>query len=172
VACASAGYSGRIQKNFAERIGTPEQKPKHQKNMTEDELFEPRPWLEPDDIPAEGINVTIERVERHPFGRKQEIRNEVRFEELLKTLTLWRPVFTKIKELSGMPNTDTWPGFRLKLVRVTPVINGSEGKPYIALEPADPPKKKPTLKRRTPPAAPAPTVAGITEDEDGERIPF
>jgi hypothetical protein len=151
VECASAGCSGRIQLNFAGRTGTPEQKLKHQKNMTEDELFEPRPWLEASDIPTEGINVTIECVERHPFGKKQEIRNEVRFAELLKTLTLWRPFFKRIEELSGQPNTDSWPGFRLKLVRVTPVINGSEGKPYIAIEPADPlPKKKPTLKRRTP----------------------
>jgi hypothetical protein len=119
--------------------------------MTETEIFGERPWLEPDDLPEEGLNVTITAVEKRPFGRNQEPRTEVQFKELGKTLTLWRQLFKRIKELSGEPDTDNWPGVRLKLVRVTPIINGVEGKPYIAIEPADdPPKKKPTLTRRTP----------------------
>jgi hypothetical protein len=139
--------------------------------MTEEEIFGNRPWLEPEDLPEEGLNVTIAGVEKRPSGRNRDPKTEVRFNELEKTLTLFWQHFKKIKELTGEANTDNWIGLRIKLVRVTQIVNGIEGKPYISIEPADdlskkPAAKKPTLTRRTP------TPAGITVDDNGKKIPF
>jgi hypothetical protein len=138
--------------------------------MTEEEIFGKRPWLEPDDLPEEGQNVTIVDVEKRPCGKNRDPKTEVRFNELERTLTLYWQHYKKIKELSGEANTDDWVGLRIKLVRVTPTVNGVEEKPYVAIEPADDPPKKPTLKRKSTPASFQP--AGIKVDDDGEEIPF
>jgi hypothetical protein len=108
--------------------------------MTRNQLF-PSRWLKANDIAPDGEEVTIRSVTIEQVGQNRETKPVVAFEELDRALVCNRTNFSSIADLTGEPDTDNWPGHRVKLVRVH-VPFGSKNVEAIRIEAAEKPAKR------------------------------
>jgi len=85
--------------------------------LTKEQAF-PSKWLKAADVPATGIDMTIEAVvqEEVDYGKGPELATNVTFEEFPKPLGLNATNWDSIEELHG-PDSDGWIGKKVRLYR-------------------------------------------------------
>jgi hypothetical protein len=115
--------------------------------MKRDEVF-PSRWLKAADLDRGDFdgNVTIKEVRWEEIGEEREEKAVVAFEEVDKELVLNVTNWDRIVELTGQEDSDNWIGGRIKLIRVK-VPYGGKTVDAIRIDPSDPDKPKPVLKK-------------------------
>ena len=143
--------------------------------MKRDEVF-PSRWLKAIDLDRGDFdgNVTIKEVSWEEIGEEREEKAVAAFEEVDKELVLNVTNWDRIVELTGQDDSDSWPGYRIKLVRVK-VSYGAKKVDAIRIEPPDPDKPKPALRKPAPrpvprrPVSQPPKTEPEPEEENGEE---
>jgi hypothetical protein len=118
--------------------------------MKRDEVF-PSRWLKAADLGHDGFdgNVTIKKVSWEEIGEEREEKAVVAFEEIDKELVLNVTNWDRIVELTGQDDSDNWAGYRIKLFRARVPCKGKTVD-AIRIDPSDPDKPKPALKKLAP----------------------
>jgi len=116
------------------------QKEKERKNkMKSNDVF-PSRWLKAAEIEGDGEIVTIRKVTMEEIGEERERKPIIAFEETDQELVVNLTNWTTIADLTGLDDSDDWPGHKIKLVR-RKVQYGKKTVDAIRIEAADKPVK-------------------------------
>lgn len=118
-------------------------------------------YLKADDIPEEGMVLTISEVEIKELGqgKDKEVKPVVSFKEVEKGLVCNKTNCNTIHKLTGSDDTDDWVGHKIKLITLEVDFQGTMTN---AIRVSSKPVKTATKKA---PESPA-------EDPDGDDVPF
>lgn len=129
------------------------------------ELF-PSAYLKADEIPEEGMVLTISEVEIKELGqgKDKETKPVVSFRELEKGLVCNKTNCNTIHKLTGSDDTDDWVGHKIKLITLEVDFQGTMTNAIrVSTKPVKTAPKKPAPSQESPDDA----AANTGSDNDG-----
>lgn len=124
----------------------------------------PSNYLKASDLGDIQPEVVIDRIEIEPVGRDKEMKPVVFFRNKQKGLILNKTNSKKIAEIAGSPETEDWPGVKVKLY-ATETEFGGETVECIRIKSAKPQATRP--KPVTPAVEREPGSDDVTADDVG-----
>jgi hypothetical protein len=132
------------------------------------EVF-PSKYLKADDIPEEGLVLTISGVEMEELGqgRDKETKPVLSFKEEEKGMVCNKTNCNTIHKLSGSDDTDDWVGHKIRLITLEVDFQGTMTN---SIRVSTKPVKAPTPAKKAAPAQESPDDAAANEGEGS--VPF